>query len=140
MLEHIGGRERLKAFVAHFHHSLHEDDLLGEMFRNAKPTHSPHLVAFFEEVMGGRQIYTKKHNGVEGLFDAHANLGISEAQRRRFVDLMLKAADEVGLPNDERFRTAFAKRVEAGSMFSMTLSQEGAERLWPWPPVGTYEW
>lgn len=140
MLEHIGGRERLKAFVDHFHHSVLADDLLGALFARGKPTHSAHLLAFFEEVMGGRQVYTQRHNGVEGLFDAHANLSITDAQRRRFVALMLEAADAVGLPDDERFRSAFARRIEAGSMFSMTLSQPGAERLWPWPPVGTYDW
>ena len=140
MLEHIGGRERLKAFVDHFHHSVLADALLGALFARGKPTHSAHLLAFFEEVMGGRQVYTQRHNGVEGLFDAHANLSITDAQRRRFVALMLEAADAVGLPDDERFRSAFARRIEAGSMFSMTLSQPGAERLWPWPPVGTYDW
>lgn len=140
MLEHIGGRERLEAFVAHFHHSLLEDELLGEMFARARPTHAAHLVAFFEEVMGGPRRYTQRHNGVEGLFDAHANLSISDAQRRRFVALMLAAADAAGLPADDRFRAALARRIEAGSMFSMTLSQPGAARLWPWPPVGTYDW
>jgi hemoglobin len=140
MLDHLGGRPRLKAFVDHFHHSLLEDDLLAEMFRRARPTHSAHLVDFLEEVMGGPQIYTQRHNGVEGLFDAHANLAITEAQRARFVELMMQAADEVGLPADERFRTALRQRIEAGSGFSMTLSQPGVARLSPWPPVGTYEW
>ncbi|HEX8110183.1 MAG TPA: hypothetical protein VF516_20775 [Kofleriaceae bacterium] len=140
MLQHLGGRDRLRAFVEHFHHSVLSDDLLGELFANARPTHSAHLLAFFEEVMGGRKVYTERHNGVEGLFDAHANLEITDAQRRRFVALMLEAADSVGLPADERFRSALARRIEAGSMFSMTLSQVGAERLWPWPPVGTYDW
>lgn len=140
MLEHLGGRERLKAFVDHFHHSVLHDELLGEMFAKGKPTHSAHLFAFFEEVMGGPQGYTERHNGVEGLFDAHANLSITEEQRQRFVKLMLEAADAVGFPDDERFRSALAKRIEAGSMFSKILSQPGAERLWPWPPVGTYEW
>ncbi|TMQ14015.1 MAG: hypothetical protein E6J91_16935 [Deltaproteobacteria bacterium] len=140
MLEHIGGQEPLRAFVEHFHHRVLSDELLSEMFTRAKPTHSAHLIAFFEEVMGGRKIYTQRHNGVEGLFDAHANLEITDAQRRRFVALMLEAADAVGLPNDERFRSALARRIETGSMFSMTLSRPGAERLWPWPPVGTYDW
>ena len=140
MLQHIGGRNQLRAFVEHFHHSVLHDELLGEMFAKARPTHSAHLIAFFEEVMGGRKIYTQRHNGVEGLFDAHANLEITDAQRRRFVALMLAAADAVGLPADERFRSALARRIEAGSMFSMTLSQVGAERLWPWPPVGEYDW
>lgn len=140
MLDHLGGPERLKAFVEHFHNSAVADDLLGEMFSKAKPTHAAHLLAFFEEVMGGRKLYGKLHNGVEGLFDAHALLAITDQQRRRFVTLMLASAEAVGLPNDERFRSALAARIEAGSMFSMTLSQPGAERLSPWPPVGTYKW
>jgi|SRR5215216_230384 len=140
MLEHIGGRGRLKDFVEHFHHAAMQDDLLSELFARGASTHTAHLLAFFEEVMGGRKVYTERHNGVEGLFDAHANLSITDAQRRRFVELMLKAADSADLPRDERFRSALAKRITAGSMFSMTLSQPGAERLWPWPPVGSYEW
>ena len=140
MLDHIGGRERLKDFVEHFHHAAMADELLSEMFARASTTHTAHLLAFFEEVMGGRKVYTERHNGVEGLFDAHANLAITDAQRRRFVELMLKAADSAGLPRDERFRSALTTRITAGSMFSMTLSQPGAERLFPWPPVGTYEW
>ena len=131
----------MKEFVAHFHRAVLADDLLGEMFAGARPTHAAHLTAFFEEVMGGRQRYTQRHNGVEGLFDAHAGLAISNEQRRRFVALMLASADAVGLPGDERFRSALAARVEAGSMFSMTLSQPGSARLPPpWPPVGTYDW
>nr|ASV46801.1 globin [uncultured bacterium]ASV47012.1 globin [uncultured bacterium] len=140
MLEHLGGRAKLKEFVDYFHHSVLADDLLGEMFAKGKPTHAAHLLAFFEEVMGGRKGYTEHYNGVEGLFDAHEGLAITDEQRRRFVALMLAAADAVGLPNDERFRSALAARIEAGSMFSMILSQPGAARLWPWPPVGTYEW
>jgi hemoglobin len=140
MLEHLGGRARLKEFVHHFHESVLRDDLLRDMFTTGKPTHAAHLAAFFEEVMGGRQGYTEHHNGVEGLFDAHANLSITNEQRQRFVDLMLAAANAVGLPDDERFRAALKTRVEAGSMFSMTLSQPGAERLNPWPPVGVFDW
>lgn len=140
MLEHLGGRERLRDFVEHFHHAALADDLLGRMFASGDSSHAAHLLVFFEEVMGGPKIYSNKHNGVEALFDAHAGLAITEAQRRRFVSLMMEAADAVGLPNDERFRSALVARIEAGSMASMTLSQPGAKRLTPWPPVGTYDW
>lgn len=140
MLEHLGSRERLRELVEHFHHSVLADDLLGEMFARGKPKHAAHLAAFLEEVMGGRKGYTARHNGVEGLFDAHENLQIKDEQRRRFVTLMLASADAVGLPDDDRFRSAFAARIEQGSMFSMTLSQPGAQRLSPWPPVGRWDW
>lgn len=140
MLEHLGGRQLLKEFVDYFHHSVMADDLLHDLFARGKSTHAAHLTTFFEEVMGGRQGYTEHHNGVEGLFDAHAGLAITDEQRRRFVTLMLAAADAVGLPDDDRFRSALAYRIEAGSMFSMTLSQPGVARLSPWPPVGTFDW
>ena len=90
--------------------------------------------------MGGRKGYTAHHNGVRGLFDAHANLGISEEQRMRFVELMMASADAAGLPDDERFRSAFRARVEQGSKFSKVLSQTDAQPLSPWPAVGTWDW
>jgi hemoglobin len=126
MLEHIGGRARVKELVTRFHAAALADELLGEMFARGGPAHTAHLAAFFEEIMGGRKGYTKHHNGVAGLFDAHAELGITEQQRRRFVDLMMAAADSAGLPTDQRFRAAFLARIEQGSMFSKTLSQPEA--------------
>lgn len=140
MLEHIGGRARLQELVRHFHASVLADCVLGEMFSRGQPAHAAHLTAFFEEIMGGRKGYTARHRGVRGLFEAHANLRITEEQRQRFVALMIASADAVGLPRDERFRRALRARVEQGSMFSMTLSQPGAEPPLPWPPVGTWDW
>jgi hemoglobin len=42
----------------------------------------------------------------------HANLAITEAQRQRFVDSFVEAADEAGLPGDERFRQRFREYIE----------------------------
>jgi hemoglobin len=136
MLEHLGGRERLREFVRTFHAAALADDLLAA----GRPGHAEHLTAFLEEIMGGRRGYTDHHDGVRGLFDAHANLRITEEQRHRFVELMMAAADTAGLPGDERFRTALRARLEQGSRFSQTLSQTGAEPPTPWPPVGTWDW
>lgn len=140
MLEHLGGLDKLRELIDHFHHAVLADDLLGEMFANGKRAHAAHLLVFLEEVMGGRPRYTALHKGVEGLFDAHANLCISEPQRRRFVALMMASADAVGLPEDERFRSALHRRIDDGSRFSMMFSQPGVQPLSPWPEVGTYEW
>jgi hemoglobin len=140
MLEHVGGLGRLKELVRHFHAAVLADDLLSALFHRGKSTHAAHLTAFLEEIMGGRTGYTERCDGVRGLFRAHAGLEITEAQRIRFVELMMACADAVGLPADERFRSAFRARVEQGSTFSMMLSQRGAEPPSPWPPVGTWDW
>lgn len=140
MLEHLGGADAVSRLVEHFHRAALADDLLGEMFARAKPTHTAHLAVFLEEIMGGPKNYSECHNGVEGLFDAHAGLCITDEQRRRFVSLLLTSVDAIGLPDDERVRAALTARIEQGSMFSMRLSQPGARRLDPWPPVGTWDW
>lgn len=140
MLEHLGGLPKLRQLVRRFHELLLADDLVGDMFAAGKPTHSAHLAVFFEEVMGGRTAYTDHLGGVGGLYDAHRDLEISEQQRQRFVSLMMVAADEVGLPTDERFRSGFRQRIEDGSGFSKMFSQPGAQPMDPWPPVGTFDW
>lgn len=140
MLEHAGGREAVDGLVERFHRAVLADDLLGEMFARGRPTHVAHLADFLEEVMGGRKRYTERHDGVRGLFGAHAGLCITDAQRERFVTLLLASVDAVWPGCDARLRSALAARVEQGSMFSMTLSQPGVEPLDPWPPVGTWDW
>jgi hemoglobin len=140
MLQHIGGRRRLRSLVDQFHAAVLADDLLGAMFSAGKPTHAAHLTSFLEEIMGGRQGYTAHHDGVRGLFAAHAGLGLTEDQRIRFVELFMAAADAARLPADKRFRAALRGRVEQGSRFSTALSQPGAQPPCPWPPVGTWDW
>lgn len=53
--------------------------------------------------------------GFRNLIDAHRGYHITEAQRQRFVDLFLKAADKSDLPTDEAFRTALKYHVNFGS-------------------------
>jgi hemoglobin len=56
----------------------------------------------------------------------HLGKAITEPQRRRWVNLLLDAADEVGLPADPEFRAAFLGYLEWGTRIAFANSQPGA--------------
>jgi len=72
----------------------------------------------------------------------HVNRHLDEAKRRRWVHLLLKAADEVGLPDDPEFRSAFLAYIEWGTRIAVINSQPGADAVseqpmpkWGWGEV-----
>lgn len=125
MLERIGGEPKLRALCERFHALVLDDPLLNAMFAYSGDSHVDHLTTFLVEMFGGPARYSSELNGIDGLYDAHLELGIEEEQRQRFVQLLLQAADETGMPSDEAFRSQFARHIEAGSRFSMKFSQPG---------------
>jgi hemoglobin len=64
---------------------------------------------------------------------------LTDAQRQRFVEIVLEAADEAGLPNDERFRRGFREYIEWGSRIAMDISQPGAD-ITTREPVPRWGW
>jgi truncated hemoglobin YjbI len=72
------------------------------------------------------------------MVERHLGRGITEPQRRRWVNLMMDAADEVGLPKDPEFRAAFASYLEWGTRLALHNSQPGANvvRSAPMPKWG----
>ncbi len=51
---------------------------------------------------------------------------LTEAQRHRWVELLLTCADEVGIPDDPEFRSALVGYLEWGSRLAVINSQPGA--------------
>lgn len=142
MYERVGGEIRLRELCEKFHELVIADPLLGEMFAYSGRSHVEHLVLFFCEMFGGPARYSEQLGGIDGLYDAHLELAITEAQRMRFVELMLTAAREAGLPGDERFTRLFARYIDAGSKFSFKFSQpEAAAAPRPsFPAIDPWTW
>ncbi|WP_051829799.1 MULTISPECIES: hypothetical protein [Streptomyces] len=142
MYERIGGEPVVRELCELFHALVVADDLIGPMFAGSGESHVRNLAKFMGEMFGGPARYTEDRGGVGGLYDAHLRLGITEAQRERFVELLLVAAREAGLPDDAGFRERFARHIEAGSRFSAKFSQpEVAEAPRPaFPPMAPWTW
>jgi hemoglobin len=85
------------------------------------------VAVWLAEVFGGPPAFTEELGGYPHMVSRHLNLGITEPQRRRWVNLMQDAADEVGLPDDPEFRSAFLAYIEWGTRLALHNSQPGAD-------------
>jgi hemoglobin len=144
MYEFAGGAEVWRRVAAAQYRRCLTDPVLNQVFgTEGRPEHAAHLATWLSEVFGGPDDYTKELGGHGGLLRHHANLGITEPQRARFVEVFLEAADEVGLPADPRFRQRLAEYLEWGSAIALEVSQPGADVTstdpvprWDWGPAG----
>jgi hemoglobin len=72
---------------------------------------------------------------------------LTEAQRQRWVQLLLTCADEIALPDDPEFRSAFVAYLEWGTRLAVLNSQPGVTEpssapmpRWGWGvPGGPYQ-
>ncbi|MBS2965353.1 antibiotic biosynthesis monooxygenase [Actinocrinis puniceicyclus] len=122
-----GGTEAFIELCDAFYRLVRADDLLGPMFASMDPQHARYVALWIAEVFGGPPVYSEQRGGYEPMVQRHLGRGITEPQRRRWVNLMMDAADEVGLPADPEFRAAFASYLEWGSRLALHNSQPGAD-------------
>jgi hemoglobin len=79
--------------------------------------------------------------GFPGLIAAHRGLKITEAQRERFVQLYIAAADRAELPADGGFRDALRSHVEFGSHVAKQNSHaETDDQVHPLREVPRWQW
>ena len=57
----------------------------------------------------------------------HIGRQIGEPQRQRWLALLLECADEIGVPSDPEFRSAFVSYLEWGTRLAVINSQPGAD-------------
>jgi hemoglobin len=140
LYEFAGGEEALHRLEETFYSSVLNDPLLQPLFGMGKPEHVDHLTAFTAESFGGPDRFTREL-GFGHLIDVHRNLGITEEQRQRFVELYMAALDASGLPDDMEFREAIRSHVEFGSKVAMQNSRAKTEdELHPLREVPRWTW
>jgi hemoglobin len=144
--EHVGGAEAFERLTEAFYAKVRRDDLLGPLFRDMPPEHPKRVAAWLGEVFGGPPRYTEEHGGYPHMVRRHRDLGITEQQRRRWVNLICDAADEAGWPDDPEFRSAFVAYIEWGTRLAEQNSQPGAHPpqqapvpRWGWGEAPPYE-
>ncbi|MEV6109352.1 group II truncated hemoglobin [Streptomyces sp. NPDC051940] len=146
--EWAGGADAFDRLTRIFYGHVHKDPLLAPVFADAADDH-PHRVAqFLAEVFGGPAEYSERRGGHDEMARHHLGRRITEEQRRRWVALLMDAADEAGLPTDPEFRAVFAYYVEWGTRMAIVYSgddpppTDGPMPTWdwgrtpPWVPPG----
>jgi hemoglobin len=104
--------------------------------------HPAHVAAFLAEVLGGPATYSAAHGGHPHMIRQHLNRHLTQDKRRRWVELLLSTADELGMPDDPEFRSALVGYLEWGSRLAVINSQPGASvdpdapmPMWGWGEV-----
>ena len=143
LYEWMGGMPALDRLTKTFYERVRDDEVLAPVFSRMSPDHPQHVAEFLAEVFGGPKTYSNEHGGHAGMIRHHLGRSLSHEQRRRWVDLLLTSADDIGVPDDPEFRSAFVGYLEWGTRLAVINSQAGAEVVeeapmpkWGWGEVG----
>jgi hemoglobin len=143
LYEWIGGMSALEHLTNVFYNKVREDPLLQPVFQHMGAEHPRYVAQFLAEVFGGPQTYSAEHGGHPNMISRHLERRLTQAQRAQWVRLLLEAADEIGLPDDPEFRSAFVAYLEWGSRLAVINSQPGIKPnphapmpRWGWGEVG----
>jgi hemoglobin len=123
LYEWAGGNDALENLTDIFYKKVLADELLYPVFKDMSAEHTKHVAHFIGEVFGGEQRYTQDDNGSHARMVGH-HLGkmLTEDMRKRWMQLLLESADEIGLANDPEFRSALVGYLEWGSRIAVLNS------------------
>jgi CDGSH-type Zn-finger protein/truncated hemoglobin YjbI len=102
------------------------DPLLAPLFADMAPDHPERVAAWLGETFGGPKRYTERYGGYDRMVSQHVGKALSEEQRATWARLLIRSADEAGLPTDPEFKAAFVSYIEWGSRIAVENSTPGA--------------
>jgi len=141
LYEWAGGTEALEQLTKVFYEKVLKDELLYPVFKEMGPDHSPHVAHFIGEVFGGPAVYTGKDKGSHyKMIQHHIGKMLDENKRKRWMDLLLQSADEIGLARDPEFRSAFIGYLEWGSRIAVINSEKKENPIDQKEPMPKWGW
>jgi hemoglobin len=141
LYEWSGGMPAFETLFGRFYDRVLQDEELGPLFRTMSPAHVQHVAHFVAEVFGGGQPYTVGDDGSHAaMVGKHLGKRLTEAQRQRWMQLLLQTADEVGLKSDPEFRSALVGYLEWGTRLAVLNSQLTANPMPPDAPMPRWGW
>jgi hemoglobin len=147
LYEWAGGAAAIERLIDAFYDRVERDEVLSPFFPGGvSREHRDHVIAWWSEVFGGPDRYTRELGGYEHMLAKHRGLGIDSEQRLRFATLMSRAADDAEMPSDPEFRSALVAYLEWGTRLAMHNSQPDADVAqhapvprWGWGEAPPYE-
>ena len=126
LYEWMGGLPVIEKLLSTFYGRVNADPVLAPVFAQMPSHHAQHVAAFIAEVFGGPKTYSGELGGHPNMIRRHLGRSLDETQRKRWIALLLECADDVGLPTDPEFRSAFVAYLEWGTRLAVLNSQPGA--------------
>jgi hemoglobin len=140
LFDWAGGMDGFRLLTTRFYERIPADPVLAPVFAGMNPHHAEHVAAFVAEVFGGPKAYTSNGGSHAAMIGKHLGRHLTHVQRKRWIELMLKTADDVGLPDDPEFRAAFVGYLEWGTRLAVMNSQTGVLAPQDDPPMPTWNW
>ncbi len=141
LYEWAGGKENFEKLTKLFYDKVLKDELLYPVFKHMGSDHPKHVAHFIAEVFGGPTLYTADEKGSHaGMVAHHVGKMLDEKKRKHWMDLLLESADEVGLPSDPEFRSAFIGYVEWGSRIAVINSTTTENPIHENAPMPKWGW
>lgn len=136
-----GGEEALQTLFRVFYDKVLQDALIGPVFQHMSADHPRHVAHFVGEVFGGPKRYTQDDTGSHAIMIAH-HIGkkLDEPKRKRWIQLLLDAADETGIPADPEFRSALVGYLEWGSRIAVLNSTATQNPVADTEPMPRWGW
>jgi hemoglobin len=139
LYEWVGGLPALERLTRLFYERVARDPEIGPLFAAMSADHPHHVARFLAEVLGGPANYSAERGGHPHMLARHLGRHLTQAQRTRWMQLLLETADAMELPDDPEFRSAFVSYLEWGTRLAVINSQPGAT-VDPTAPMPKWGW
>jgi len=140
LYEWAGGMPVFVELFDKFYDKVLRDDILEPVFKHMSAQHRLHVAHFVAEVLGGPKTYSESEGSHFEMIKKHLQRHLTEAHRKRWVELLLQTSDELTLPNDPEFRSAFVAYLEWGTRIAVINSNAGEVREAPSVPMPEWGW
>ncbi|MEC5144807.1 group II truncated hemoglobin [Chitinophaga sp. 212800010-3] len=140
LYEWAGGMPVFEKLTDEFYKKVVPDELLGPVFKHMSKEHQLHVAHFIAEVFGGPKTYSSSEGSHFAMIQKHLGKHLTEQHRKRWVELLLETADELQLPDDPEFRSAFVAYIEWGTRIAVINSQDGVVNADPEQPMPKWGW
>ncbi len=140
LYEWAGGMETFEKLTALFYEKVLKDELLEPIFRHMSPEHPKHVAHFIAEVFKGPEVYSGQEGSHHKMIQKHFMKHLTETHRRQWIALLLRSADEIALPDDPEFRSAFVAYIEWGTRIAVINSNVDEIPMHPDAPMPKWGW
>ncbi len=140
MYEWAGGMPAFVTLFDKFYDKVLVDPILEPVFKHMSPEHRLHVAHFVAEVLGGPKTYSESEGSHFKMIQKHLSRHLTQEHRKRWVELLLQTADELDLPADPEFRSAFVAYLEWGTRIAIINSNVDEINESPNVPMPVWGW
>jgi len=140
LYEWAGGMPAFVTLFDKFYDKVLQDDILEPVFKHMSAEHRLHVAHFVAEVLGGPTVYSTSEGSHFNMIKKHLQKHLTEKHRKRWMELLLETADELALPADPEFRSAFMAYLEWGTRIAIINSNMDDVTEDPNVPMPKWGW